>query len=103
MDDILDLPAQDRAAADKAARERRQRETEAADIEWLMSSERGRRIMRGLFDRVGVPTGDAFHSNALIMARNLGMQEVGRYMLVLIEAHCPGQYVTMVREGKEVK
>lgn len=101
MQDVFDFPAQDQLDAERTAREKRARETEAADIDWLMSSERGRRIVRGLLDQAGVPTGDPFHVNALVTARNLGMQEVGRRLLVLIEAYCPGRYMTLIKEGKE--
>lgn len=88
----------ERATAQERDRKLRERRREDEDMKWLMSSRQGRRIVRRILDQTAVPTGDPFNVNALVMARNVGIQETGRRLLALIESCCPEQRATMDRE-----
>lgn len=96
--DPLDTRAQERAKADKAARERLTREDEADGIKWLMGSKRGRRIIWRLLDQSGVFR-LSFNTNAMQMAFAEGNRNFGNRALALIHAHTPELYSVMVKEN----
>lgn len=95
--DPLDLRGQERAKAEKETRERLARETEEADLRWLMGTKRGRRICWRLLDRAGVFR-LSFNPNSMTMAFNEGMRNEGLRMLAQIHALCPELYPQMVKE-----
>lgn len=96
--DPVDVRGQERAKADKAARDRLVRETEDADIRWLMSSKRGRRILWRLLDQSGVFR-LSFNTNAMSMAFAEGNRNFGLRALATIHSLCPELYPTMVKEN----
>lgn len=96
--DPLDTRAQERAKADKAARDRLTREDEADGIKWLMGSKRGRRIIWRLLDQSGVFR-LSFNTNAMQMAFAEGNRNFGNRTLALIHAHTPELYSVMVKEN----
>ena len=98
--DPLDIRGQERAKADKASRERLDREAEEGDIRWLMGSKRGRRLVWRLLDRAGVFR-LSFNSNSMTMAFNEGMRNEGLRILAQVHALCPELYPTMVKEANE--
>ena len=95
--DPLDLRGQERAKADTELRTRLARETEEADLKWLMGSKRGRRIIWRFLDRAGVFR-LSFNTNAMQMAFAEGNRNEGLRMLALIHALCPELYPVMVKE-----
>lgn len=73
------------------------RDTEKADIKWLMKSKRGRRIMMRLLDAAGVFK-TSFSTDALVMAFNEGNRNTGLRWLEIIHTHCPDLYQVMLTE-----
>lgn len=96
--DPTDIRSQERAKADKAVRERLSRETEEADLKWLMGSKRGRRVVWRLLDTSGVFR-LSFNTNAMQMAFAEGNRNYGNRTLALIHALCPELYPAMVKEN----
>jgi hypothetical protein len=95
--DPLDLRGQERAKAERATRDRLERENEAADIKWLMSNKRGRRIVWRLLDQAGVFR-SSFSTNAMTMAFSEGSRNYGLRVLATVHEECPDQYPVMMRE-----
>jgi hypothetical protein len=96
--DPLDLQGQAEAQETQKLSEERARLNELADLKWLMSSERGRRIVWRLLDRAGVFR-TSFNTNALSMSFNEGRRNEGLVTLQMIHAVCPELYPTMIREA----
>jgi hypothetical protein len=95
--DPLDIRGQERAKSDKDSRDKLVRETEEADLKWLMGSKRGRRIVWRQLDRAGVFR-LSFNTNAMQMAFAEGNRNEGLRMLALIHTLCPELYPVMVKE-----
>ncbi len=95
--DPTDIHRQERAQADRAARGKLARDSEADDLKWLMGSKRGRRIVWRLLEQAGVFR-LSFHTDAMQMAFNEGNRNYGNRVLTLIHAHCPERYPTMIKE-----
>lgn len=96
--DPLDVRGQERAKADKDLRDKLARDTEEADLKWLMGSKRGRRIVWRLLDRAGVFR-LSFNTNAMQMAFAEGNRNEGLRTLAQIHTHCPELYPVMVKEN----
>lgn len=96
--DPLDIPAQEEAQADKSLRARVQRDAEAADLKWLMSSKRGRRIVWRLLSLSGVFQ-PVFHPTAMVMAYQEGKRNYGLQILAEVNKHCSDLYPTMTKES----
>jgi hypothetical protein len=95
--DPLDIRGQERAKSDKDSRDKLVRETEEADLKWLMGSKRGCRIVWRQLDRAGVFR-LSFNTNAMQMAFAEGNRNEGLRMLALIHTLCPELYPVMVKE-----
>ena len=95
--DPLDLRGQAKAKADRELRERIARENEEADIKWLMSSKRGRRIVWRLMDRAGVFR-SSFNTNSMSMAFAEGNRNYGLQILGIIQTQCPELYPVMMKD-----
>ena len=95
--DPLDLRGQERQKQERETRDRLSRETEEADIKWLMSSKRGRRVIWRLLDQAGVFR-LSFNTNAMSMAYAEGNRNYGLRILALIHTLCPELYPTMIKE-----
>lgn len=95
--DPLDLRGQERQKQERETRDRLSRETEEADIKWLMSSKRGRRVIWRLLDQAGVFR-LSFNTNAMSMAFAEGNRNYGLRILALIHTLCPELYPTMIKE-----
>jgi len=98
--DPLDLRGQERDRADKELRERLDRQNEEADVKWLMSQRRGRRMVWRLLHQAGVFR-SSFSTNAMQMAFAEGMRDRGVRLLDLIHEACPEQYHVMMKERNE--
>ena len=98
--DPTDIAAQESARAEKAARDQATLAAQASDFNWLMGSERGRRIVWGLlaqahvFEVSYVPGRDAMHVAALEGERNGGLRilamaqtDMDLYAAMVKEAH----------------
>lgn len=96
--DPLDTRSQDAAKAQAEAHARAKAETEEADIKWLMSTKRGRRIVWRLLDQAGVFR-LSFNTNAMQMAFAEGNRNFGNRTLALLQSQCPELYPTMVKEN----
>jgi hypothetical protein len=99
--DPLDLDGNQQRREAQQAKSRHETEQEAADVVWLMGGVRGRRIINRLLEIAGYPTGNPFSPNAAIMGFNLGLQEIPKRFMVLIDAHCPDLYVQLRREAHD--
>ncbi|MFI9652833.1 Bbp19 family protein [Guyparkeria halopsychrophila] len=95
--DPTDIPAQDRDQRDKELRGRLARETEDADLKWLMESRQGRRIAWRILDRAGVFR-LSFDTEPLVMAFREGARNEGLRVLARIHELCPDRYPQMMRE-----
>lgn len=95
--DPLDLRGQEREKEDKNLRARLERENEEADLKWLMSSKRGRRVIWRLMDQAGVFR-LSFNTNAMQMAFSEGNRNFGNRILAMIHTLCPELYPVMVKE-----
>ena len=95
--DPTDLRGQQADKQETEARKRLIREVEIADVKWLMSSKRGRRIMWRLLDLSG-PFRLSFDPNAMKMAFNEGNRNLGNQLLNEVMNLCPEMYPVMVKE-----
>lgn len=95
--DPEDVQSQQRAKADADLRTRLAKDTEEADLRWLMSSKRGRRIVWRALDRAGVFR-LSFNTNAMTMAFNEGNRNEGLRVLAQIHTLCPEMYAVMLKE-----
>jgi hypothetical protein len=96
--DPVDLKALAKAEAERKLQDRFVRKSEESDLKWLMSSERGRRVVWRLLDQSGVFR-LSFNTNAMQMAFAEGNRNYGNRTLSLIHTLCPEQYPTMVKEN----
>jgi hypothetical protein len=98
--DPTDLRGQERVQQEDADRKRLLRETEIADVKWLMSSERGRRIIWRLLRTAGVFQ-LSFDQNAMKMAFNEGQRNFGNQILDNVMKVCPEQFPAMLKEQQD--
>lgn len=90
-------------AAEKAAREaaneiRLKRDIE--DIQHVMGSEQGRRVLWSLLEK-GSVFGSCFTSDPHVTAFNEGQRNLALALFQRIMAHCPEQYLAMAAEAQE--
>ena len=95
--DPLDVRGQERSKEAQVLRDRLAAENEQADLKWLMSSKRGRRIVWRQLDRAGVFR-LSFNTNAMTMAFAEGNRNEGLRTISQIHALCPELYPVMVKE-----
>jgi hypothetical protein len=100
--DPTDLLGQERAAAEYAEEERRQREEEISDLCKVMGSKEGRRFMWRQLSDAGVYR-ISFSSDALQMAFNEGNRNSGVKLLNDLMTACPQHYASMLDEQKRAK
>ena len=95
-----DLVAEQEREADRLSSSELAAKNADDDFLWLMSSERGRRVVRRLIETAGVFR-SSFNSNAMQMANTEGRKQVGFWILEQIEKLCPKAYHTMMQEKKK--
>jgi hypothetical protein len=93
----FDIKSQEASQQEIELTARLARETEEADIKWLMSSKRGRRIVWRLLDYAGVFR-SSFSTVAMQMAFNEGYRSYGNRTLTLVQQYCPELYPQMQKE-----
>lgn len=96
--DPLDLAGQERASADKAKEERRQREKSQSDLRHVMNSKEGRRFIWRLLGETGIYR-QSFSSDPLLMARNEGERNIGLKLLAELMEACPKRYLDAQNES----
>jgi PleD family two-component response regulator len=100
--DPLDLKGQEKERDSKKVTSKIDRENEEADIKWLMSSKRGRRVIWRLLEQAGVFR-LSFNTNAMAMSFSEGNRNFGLQILTLVHTLCPELYPTMIKEQKNVR
>jgi hypothetical protein len=98
--DPTDQRGHERDKQDAEARKRAAREVEIADLKWLMSSKRGRRILWRLLELSG-PFRLSFDMNAMRMAFNEGNRNLGNQLFSEVMMFCPEMYPVMVKEQRD--
>ena len=100
--DPLDIPGQERASADNAEEERRQRDEETSDLCRVMGTKEGRRFMWRLLSDAGVFR-LSFNTDAMQMAFAEGNRNTGLKYLNDNNAASPQQYALMIVEHSNAK
>ena len=98
----LDLKSQQKSKDNKKFVDRIDRQNEEADIKWLMSSKRGRRLVWRLLEQAGVFR-SSFNTNAMGMSFSEGNRNYGLKLLDQVHTLCPELYPTMIKEQKNVR
>ncbi|HEO9245149.1 TPA: hypothetical protein ACOELY_000494 [Enterobacter kobei] len=70
------------------------------DIQFVMGSEQGRRVIWSLLEK-GQVFGTCFNVDPHITAFNEGQRNLALVLLQRVMAHCPDQYLTMASEASE--
>lgn len=70
------------------------------DIQFVMGSEQGRRVIWSLLE-IGQVFGACFNVDPHITAFNEGQRNLALVLLQRVMAHCPDQYLTMAAEAGE--
>jgi len=100
--DPIDIRGQELSKEEADARARVLRETEIADVKWLMSSLRGRRMVYRLLETSGVFR-ISFDQNAMRMAFNEGRRDFGNELFREVMNVCPEMFQVMQREARDNK
>lgn len=95
--DPTDIEGQRAEKREADALKRIDREAQIADVKWLMSSRRGRRVMWRLLELSG-PFRLSFDPNAMKMAFNEGNRNLGNQFFNEVMNLCPELYPVMVKE-----
>lgn len=99
--DPFDLKGQERDKDDAELRTKLALQTEQADMQWLMGSKRGRRIMWRLLEKTGVYR-SSFTGNSETYFRE-GMRNVGLMLMAQVNEFSPDQYALMLKEQQDVR
>mgnify|MGYP003335361397 CR=1 FL=1 len=98
-EDPLDIASQVRRKEERVKLDRLERETEEADVRWLASSRRGRRILWRILEQSGVFR-LSYAPSATAMAFNEGQRSFGNRTLSLIHEVAAESYPAMLREQR---
>jgi hypothetical protein len=90
---------EDAAEALKQKQENAHR-TFVADVKWMMSSPRGRRIVWWFLEKAGVNR-TSFNNSGSVMAFNEGQRNMGLMLQAQVIEHCTDDFVTMLSEQKQ--
>lgn len=99
--DPLDLRGQERIKEQSDDVRKLAIEQEKMDMQWLMGSKRGRRIMWRLLERTGVYR-SSFTGNSETFFRE-GQRNVGLMLMAQVHEVCPDQYAVMLKEQQNVR
>lgn len=99
--DPMDTHRQEQERESRELDARLKRETEEADIRWLMSCKQGRRIVWRLLESAGVYRLSYVQSDALTTAFNEGKRNGGLKLMAQVHALCPELYPVMVKEAHD--
>jgi hypothetical protein len=95
--DPLDQAANAKAAKESAEQAKREAESIKADLRWLMSEKRGRRIMRWVLGWCGVHR-SSFNTNTAVMAFQEGGRNVGLFLTDRLKDAGEKQFFLMLSE-----
>lgn len=98
--DPFDLEGQNAKQLDAATSAETARVNELADVKWLMSCKRGRRIVWRHLEQTGVFR-STFSPTAMVMAFNEGNRNAGCRALDLVMTACPELYTQMMKENTD--
>lgn len=70
------------------------------DIQFVMGSEQGRRVVWGLLEK-GQVFGTCFNVDPNITAFNEGQRNLALVLFQRVMTHCPDQYLKMAEEASE--
>lgn len=101
-DDPADSQQLDRARRERETSSKREAESEASDIKWLMGQRRGRRIAYRMLSQSGVYR-TTFSTNALSMSFAEGRRQCGLELMAMLTEHCPERYMEMLKEANNVR
>lgn len=90
--------AEERKAREAANEILRKRDIE--DIQHVMGSEQGRRVLWSLLEKGGV-FGPCFTNDPYVTAFNEGQRNLALMLFQRVMAHCPDQYLKMAAEAGE--
>ena len=96
QEDPTDLGAQEKSAEAKATDARNRRDTDKADLEWLMSSPRGRRIIWRVLTATGLYV-SSFTGNSETFFRE-GKRAIGLELQGKVAKAAPRDFQTMMQE-----
>ena len=99
--DPLDLRGQERIKEQSEEQRKLAIDQEKMDMQWLMGSKRGRRIMWRLLERTGVYR-SSFTGNSETFLRE-GQRNVGLMLMAQIHEVSPDQYAVMLKEQQNVR
>jgi hypothetical protein len=97
--DPFDIREQQRADADARHEASLERRNTAENWAWLMSSKRGRALMRDMLHFCGVYR-SSFTGNSETYFRE-GQRNVGMYLLSQAQEHAPDFYIEMIKEAQD--
>ncbi|WP_436879451.1 hypothetical protein [Escherichia coli] len=90
----------DSLKAEKAAKQKLLAQREIDDIQFVMNSEKGRRVVWSMLEK-GQVFGACFNVDPHITAFNEGQRNLALLLLQRVMAHCPDQYLKMAAEASE--
>ena len=86
--------------AELEARQQLLAQRDIDDIQFVMGSEQGRRVIWSLLEK-GQVFGACFNVDPYITAFNEGQRNLALVLLQRVMAHCPDQYLKMAAEASE--
>ena len=99
MDHYEPLDTSERTrVTDAKAEAARQRQVEANDIKWLMSTKQGRRVVWRLLSEAGIYR-TSFTGNSETFFRE-GKRQMGLFLVAEVHTHATDAYPLMVQESK---
>lgn len=101
--DPTDFEGEEQRQAAKQKAEAQELAWEIDDLQWLMGSKRGRRIVWRLLQNAGVNRLSYTPGDALATAFNEGQRNQGNRLQALIQAHASEAYGLMVQERSNVR
>ena len=90
----------DSLKAEKAAKQEFLAQRDIDDIQFVMNSENGRRVIWGLLEK-GQVFGACFNVDPQITAFNEGQRNLALMLFQRVMSHCPNQYLKMADEASE--
>ncbi len=85
---------------EKAAKQELLAQRDIDDIQFVMNSEKGRRVVWSMLEK-GQVFGACFNVDPHITAFNEGQRNLALLLLQRVMAHCPDQYLKMAAEASE--
>ena len=92
----------DSLKAEKAAKQEFLAQRDIEDIQFVMNSEKGRRVVWSMLEK-GQVFGACFNVDPHITAFNEGQRNLALMLFQRVMAHCPDQYLKMANEAQEEK